>query len=465
MRRFIGTKKFYQTLIAVALPIIVQQLITSSLQLVDSIMVGSLGDIPLGSVTAVNQLYFIVILVTFGALGGAGVFSAQYYGAKDYDKLKQTYRFKVIVSVLIMTISFIVLTLFGEQLISIFVEKDDPNASLIVAGGLSYLRIVKWSMFAWGLSVSISFTFREIGITKPLLWISITAIITNTILNYILIFGHLGFQTLGVEGAAIATLISRVIEFVLLYILVFKKGQAFRGKVTKLFKIDKAVLKAIILMSIPLMLNEVLWSTGQTVFFEAYTTRGSAALAAVSVSSAISQLVFVTFGGISTGIAVMVGNTLGENKLAEAKDNSQKLIFASMLFSACLGIILFFLSYIIPSIYDISEEAKKIAEFNIRVNALIIPVLAFNVSMYFTLRAGGDTKSTFLMDSGYMWVVQVPLIFILSRLTDLPANLLFLIVQLFEIPKMAFAYARYRRGNWIRNLHNSNELNAKLLEA
>ena len=458
MKSLIGDKSFYKKLIMVSLPIVVQQLITSSLQLVDNIMVGSLGDIALGSVSSVNQLYFIVILVIFGAVGGAGVFSAQYFGAKQFEKLKQTFRFKVIIALLIALIAFIVLTIFGEKLIGIFTENP-----ITIRDGLKYLNIVKWSAFPWAVSVAISSTFRETGITKPLLRISIVAILTNTFINYLLIFGSLGFPKLGVEGAAIATLIARFIEFGLLILLLYKRGECFRSSLKDLFKIERFVLKAIIIMAIPLMLNEVLWSTGQTVFFEAYSTRGDASLSAVSATSAISQLVFVIFGGISTGIAVMVGNTLGENKLQLAKENSKKLIFASIVFSVFMGMILFGLSFFILGIYDISEEAIQIAKFNIRVNALIIPVIAFNFSMYFTIRSGGDTKSTFVMDSGYMWVVQVPTVFLLSRLTDLPTITLFLIVQLLEIPKMGFALSRYKKGHWIKNLDLANRHNAQSL--
>lgn len=328
MKSLIGDKSFYKRLIAVSLPIIVQQLITSSVQLVDNVMVGSLGELAIGSVSVVNQLYFVVILVTFGVLGGAGVFTAQYFGSKDFDKLKQTYRFKVIASLLVAVLSFIVLSFFGEFLISLFTENP-----ITIAGGMDYLSIVKWSMFPWAISVAISFTFREIGITKPLLKISLVTILINTLLNYLLIFGSFGFPKLGIEGAAIATLISRCVEGGLFVILVYKKGQVFNSKIKEIFKINGFVLKAIIIMAIPLMLNEVLWSTGQTMFMEAYSTRGDNALAAANITGAISQLVFVIFGGMSTGIAVMVGNTLGENKLEQAKENSKKLIFASIVFS------------------------------------------------------------------------------------------------------------------------------------
>ena len=408
MKHLIGDKSFYKKLIAVALPIVVQQLITSSVQLVDNMMVGSLGEKAIDAVATVNQLYFIVILVVFGTLGGAGVYTAQYFGSKDFDKLKQTFRFKILASLLIIFLSFGVLSFFGDFFISLFTENQD-----IIDEGLNYLRIVRFSMIPWALSVSISFTFREVGITKPLLSISLITILTNTFLNYLFIFGNFGFPRLGVEGAAIATLISRSIEGLLFLILAIRKGKIFNTNLKDLFKINPAVLKAIIIMAIPLMLNEILWSTGQTVFIEANSTRGKNAFAAANITSAISQLVFVIFGGISTGIAVMVGNTLGENKLEQAKDNAKKLIFAAVLTAFFMGILLFILSYFIIDIYEVEAETKAFAAFNIRVNALIIPVLAFNVSMYFTLRAGGDTKSTFIMDSGYMWVVQVPLVFII----------------------------------------------------
>ena len=453
MKHLIGDKSFYKRLIAVALPIVVQQLITSSVQLVDNIMVGSLGELAIDSVAAVNQLYFIIILVTFGVLGGAGVYTAQYFGSKDFDKLKQTFRFKMIAALIIVFLSFIILSFFGSFFISLFTDNQE-----IISGGMSYLKIVRFSMIPWAFSVSISFTFREIGITKPLLRISFITILTNTFLNYLLIFGNFGFPQLGIEGAAIATLISRALEASLFVILAIKKGSVFNTKVKDMFKINPVVLKAIIIMALPLMLNEILWSTGQTVFIEAYSTRGENAYAAANITATISQLVFVIFGGMSTGIAVMVGNTLGENKLEQARDNAKKLIFASVVTAFFMGVILFILSYFIIDIYNVLDETKAYAAFNIRINAIIIPIVAFNIAMYFTLRAGGDTRSTLIMDSGYMWVIQVPTIFLLSRVTDLPITMLFLIVQLLEIPKMGFAYARYKKGNWIRNLSNSEKL-------
>ncbi len=447
MKSFIGDRAFYKQLIAVAAPLVLQQLITTSVQLVDNIMVGTLGESAIGSVSIVNQLYFIVILITFGAMGGAGVFSAQYFGSQDFERLKQTFRFKLLVGFMVAIISFIVFSFYGENLLRLFTS--NPTT---IQGGLNYLNIAKWSAFPWIVSVAISNTFRETGITKPLLKISIVAILTNTILNFILIFGLFGFPALGIVGAAIATLMSRFVELGLTLILLKKKGSLFSTKLFQMFHIEKKILVAIIIMAIPLTLNEALWSTGQTVFIHAYSTRGDSALAAMSITGTISQLVFVTFGGIATAVAVLVGNTLGRNQLQEAKDNAKKLIAFSVFIAIVAGIILFILSFFIPGLYDVPAATRHIAEFNLRVNAIFIPIYSFNVALYFTLRSGGDTKSTFMMDAGYMWLLPVPISLLLAYLTSLPVIYMFLIVQMLDIPKMLFGLSRFRKGHWIKNL-------------
>jgi Na+-driven multidrug efflux pump len=268
---------------------------------------------------------------------------------------------------------------------------------------------------------------------------------------------------LGIEGAAIATFFARVIEFLLMMYFLVKQGKVFNTKLFQIFKIDGYVIKAISIMALPLLLNEFFWSMGQTMFLQSYSLRGDNALAAMNITNAISQLVFVTFGGIGTGIAVLVGNTLGMNQLDVARDNAKKVIAFAVAFAFVTGIVLFILSFFMLDFYDVSDVTRRIARSNIRINAIFIPVFSFNVSMYFTLRSGGDTKSTMMMDSGYMWVVQVPIIFILARVTNLNVIMLFLIVQLFELPKMVFALSRYRKEHWVRNLAIENQKNANNL--
>lgn len=447
LRSLIGDKKFYKSLFTVALPIVAQQLITSSVQLVDNVMVGSLEESAIVSVSTVNQLYFVMMLITFGAIGGAGIYSAQYFGSKDFEKLKQTFRFKIMTALTVFLVSFVIFTLFGRTLIGFFTTNP-----VTIDNAMAYLKIIRFGILPWVLTIAIVNTFRDMGITKPLMFISIAAIITNTVLNALLIFGLFGFPKLGIIGAAYATVIARTLEFILSLVLLKRKGIVFDTKLKDVLKIDKKVLTSIFAMALPLMLNEALWSSGQTMFMQAYSMRGEYAFAAQNITGAISQLVFVTFGGVATGIAVLVGNTLGRNELEEARDNAKKLIAFAVFFAACMGILLFILSFFVLDIYKVAEETKRIAQFNIRINALFIPVYSFNVALYFTLRSGGDTKSTLLMDSVYMWVVAVPIAFVMSRFTNWPVTIMFLLIQITDIPKGLFGLSRYRKGYWIKNL-------------
>ncbi len=447
MKQLIGTKQFYRTIIALAGPLVLQQLLTSAVQLVDNFMVGRLGEVAMGSVAIVNQLYFIYILVIFGILGGAGVFAAQYYGAKEYGKLKETFRFKVVAAGFVSLLAILIFTVFAKPLFMIF--SDDPT---IVQGSIDYMTIVKFGFLPWAISTAIGSTFRETGVTKPLFVISLITILTNTILNYLLIFGSFGFPELGIVGAAIATLLARVLELGLTIGLLLRKGALFNTRLSDLLVIEKKLLGAIIVMTLPLMLNELLWSSGNTIFFFSYSRRGTDALAAMTITSSVSSLVFVFFGGIATAVAVLVGNTLGKNQLELAKENAKKLIAFSVMIALVAGMLLFSLSFFIVHIYNVSQVVKDIAQFNIRVQSFLIPIYTFNVCLFFTFRAGGDTKSTFIFDSGFMMLVSVPVALSLSFFTTLPVTLMFLIVQLTEFPKLSFGLWRYSKGHWIRNL-------------
>ena len=452
-RSFIGDRAFYYKLLVVTVPLVVQQLITTSVQLVDNIMVGRLGEEAISAVSVINQLYFVVIVILFGTMGGAGIYTAQFFGSKNFEKLRQTFRFKLLMGIFLSVLSLVVLTVFGNTLIRLFTTTDKT-----VNLGLDYLNIVRFGIFPLALSIAISTTFREIGITKQIMVISIIAVLINTFLNYGLIFGNFGLPRLETVGAAYATLLARFIELGLMVVLVLKKGKLFSTRPAHMFRIDRSVLKGILIVAIPLTLNEAFWSLGQTAFLHAYSTRGDSALAAMNITNAISQLVFVTFAAIGTGVAVLVGNTLGSNQLEKARDNARKLIAASVITAVFAGFILFGLSFFVVDLYDVTELTRNAAIFNIRVNAFFIPVFSLNVALYFVLRAGGDTRSTLMMDSGYMWVIAVPVAIFLAYFTLLPITIMYIIIQALEVPKSLFAVHRYKKAKWLRNLALPNKL-------
>lgn len=448
MGKFLGDRNFYRKVYTIAIPIILQQFITAIVQLIDNIMVGNLGEVAISSVATANQVFFVVNLVIIGIVTGAGIFSAQYFGAKDFDKLKQTFRIKIVSATILAIVSIIIISIFKKPIVGIFFEQGSET----FLSSIKYLNIAIFTILPFGISISTGFTFREIA--KPVIPMvtSIIAILTNTILNYILIFGNFGAPALGVEGAAIATVIARIVEVTVLSIMVRKHGQVFSSKITELLHIKLDVIKNIIRKALPLTLNESLWALGVTFQFKAYALRGAEALAGYQISYTVFQLAFVLFGGLSGAINVMVGNSLGANKLEEARDNAFKLIVFSIKVAAFLSIVIFFSRDLIISLYDISEYTRKVANYNMLTLAVFFPTFVISVGCFFTLRAGGDVKSTLIMDALFMWLVPVPLSLILGYFTKLEIYEMFLILQSTELIKMVLAMHRYRKGKWVKNL-------------
>lgn len=448
MAKIFGDRYFYKKVYTVAIPIILQQFITAVVQLIDNIMVGNLGEVAISSVATVNQIFFVVILVTFGIVGGAGIFSAQYFGAKDFDKLKQTFRIKIISSVCISIIAILFITIFKKNLVGIFLDKNSET----FAAGIEYLNIAIFTLLPLSISTSIGFTFREVA--KPVIPMttSIIAIITNTTLNYLLIFGNFGFPQLGVEGAAIATLIARIVELIALLYFVRKHGLVFSTRLKELFSIKLDVVKSVVRKALPLTLNELLWSLGVASQFKGYALRGTEAVAGYQISYTVFQIAFVLFAGLSGAINVMVGNSLGANKLEEARDNAFKLIALGVQMAIFISLILLSSSNLILSLYDITEVTSKIVSYNMITLAIFFPLFVVSVGCFFTMRAGGDVKSTLIMDALFMWLVPVPLALILGYFTKLEIYEMFIIVQSTEILKVSIAVYYYRKGKWVKNL-------------
>ena len=449
MKTLFGTKEFYKKVAIIAIPIVLQQLIIASVNLVDNLMVGQLGEPSINAVTIVNQLNFVVMIVTFGVMGGAGIFTAQFFGAKKQEELKMSYRYKMAAAVLFSSTAFLLFILFGQTMIGWFASKSET-----IALGMDYLRIVQFGVFPFIISLAITTTFRETGTTKPLLYISLFALILNAAINYVLIFGYLGFEPMGVRGAAIGTVIARYIEMGLLYMLMIVKRAPFFAKLFTIFCIPKSLTKKISLKALPLTINEVFWSVGQTMFIFAFSLRGETALAAMNVNNAVSQIVFVTFSGIATAVAVMVGNTLGENKLDEAKSNAYKLMMVAFLSAVVVGSLLFIMAPFVVGLYDISDKTYTWALITTRYNSVLICLYSVNVAIYFTLRSGGDMRSTVYADAGFTWVIMVPLALILAYFTNLDVTWLFLLVKGTELLKFFYALGLIKKKRWLQNLAN-----------
>lgn len=453
LRSLIGTKKFYKTVIAIALPVMLQQGITSFVSILDNLMVGQLDTISFDAVAIVNQILFIINIALVGGIAGPGIYISQYLGANDADGMRRSFRVKMIFSLVILTIGVLVYSLFGRQLIGSFFL-NDPNSALKVEKGMEYLFFMIIGLVPLAIVQLYGTSLREIGHTKIPMICGIVAIFLNLIGNYILIFGHFGVPALGVSGAAIATVFARIVEATTLVIISHYKKMPFCHGVFNGFAIGKKLFAAIAKKGSFLLLNEVLWSLAMTVLVMAYTYRGEdGVVSAYTISSTVSNLFYIIFGAQAAAISIMVGNELGANRLKEAEMHSKQLLLFAVIVAIVFGLILATISFFVPKLYpEASDAARNMATKFMLIVALFLPVYAYNTGCFFVLRSGGKTSLTFIFDSGFMWVLAVPTAFLLSLLTNLPIPVVYLLVQTLDLVKTFLGTMFLRKKTWLRNL-------------
>lgn len=455
LKRLIGTKAFYAAVIAIVIPIMMQQGLTSFVGLLDNIMVGRLDADSIAGVAVSNQILFLFITVTIGGLAGPGIFVSQYFGAKDEEHLRQSFRFKIILSLAITAVAMIIFTIFGEQIIRLVFDNEEVSEEIAVGHGLEYLKIIVLSLPLFSISQIIATTLREIGKVKIPLYSGISAVLVNAVLNYILIFGKLGFPALGVKGAAYATLISRAVEMSILLVIMFVKRYSFTKNLFSHFRIDKGLVRSITRKGTPLLLNELFWGLGSTLIMFSFALRGKAVVAALSISSAASNLLFVVFGALGMGIAIFVGKELGANRIEEAKDNANKLLAFAVFVAMILAGFYLLVSPYIPLLYNVDDHIRHLATSFIIVICCCMPIFTFNVGCFFILRSGGKTIYTMIFDSGFQILYSLPLAFILAKYFTLDIIVVYAIVQGSDFLKSFIGYAFVRSGKWATNLTTS----------
>lgn len=456
LKKYIGDKRFYRSVMLLVLPVIIQNGITMFVSLLDNIMVGQLGGEQLSGVGIANQLIFVYNLALFGGLSGPGIFTAQFYGKSDRTGMMHTFRYKLYVAFFTTAVGLGVLYCFGEPLMSRFMTEGDMtgDVALTMQCGLDYL---KWALLAcipMALANVYASSLREVGQTAPPMIASAAAVLVNCGCNYVFIFGKLGLPAMGVVGAAVGTICARVVELaiVMIWTHTHREKSGFVVGAYRSLHIPGKLTKDITLRGMPLMLNELLWSSGITVLNQCYSTRGLEAVAAVNITTTIANLFNIVYMGMGTAVAIMVGNLLGAGKLEEAKDTDRKIIAFSLMLSLGVGGLMAAFAPAFTLAYNVSEEVKSIAASLIIVCACMMPVNSFIHNCYFTLRSGGQTYITFLFDSTYVWLIDVPGALLLSRLTSLPILLLYIFVVCLDLPKCLIGTLMLKSGKWAKNL-------------
>ena len=456
VKKYIGDRAFYKKVLAVAIPIIIQNGITNFVGLLDNIMVGRVGTEPMSGVAIVNQLLFVFNLAIFGAISGPGIFTAQYVGQKNNEGIRYTVRFKLLVAVVISIAGAVIFALFKEPLIELFLHEQgegiDPVATLGFAS--QYLMVMLVGLLPFALTQSYAGTLRESGETVLPMTAGLIAVGVNLCLNYILIFGHFGAPKLGVVGAAVATVISRFVELLIVvtWTHVNKEKNPFAVGLYKGFKIPGSLFVKILAKGMPLFLNEFLWSMGMTALTQCYSTRGLGVIAAFNISNTITNLFNVFMISMGATVAIMIGQILGSGDMSDVVDTDNKLIAFSVMLSAGLAVIQILVAPFFPLVYNTTDEIRHLASMLIRIGACFMPVGAFLNCAYFTLRSGGRTFITFLFDSAFLWVISWPVAFVLSRFTGLTIGYLYTFVLALDFIKVMIGYIMLKKRIWINDL-------------
>lgn len=444
--------------IAIVLPMIIQNSITNIMSLVDNVMIGLVGTLQMSAVAIVNQLILVFNLCVFGSLAGIGILSTQYVGAKDNDGVRYCFRAKIIISVLMVALAYVVFLLLPKPLISMYIAEGTATSDAVETLGyaISYLKIMLVGLLPFTAAQIYSCSLREIREVKLPMVASIISILINIVLNYFLIFGKFGFPCLGVRGAAIATVISRFVEAAIIIISTRLKRHKypFIIGVFRSIYIPFSLCKNIITKGMPLIVNEFLCSAGMALILQCYSVRGLQVVAAVNISNTVSNLFNIVFISVGSAIAIIVGQCLGANDIERAKSTVRQLLSLAIVVCLIMGSIMALLAPIITSVYNTEIEVRRMATKLLYIVAFFMPITSFALNCYFTIRSGGRTFITILFDGVFIFGVAMPVAFILSKYTSMPILQLFFAVQSLDFLKCIIGFILVKRGIWIRNIIN-----------
>lgn len=450
MKKLIGSKGFYKMVLAICIPIVIQNGFTNLASLLDNIMIGQLGTLSMSGVSITNQLLQVFNVTIFGAMSGPGIFMAQFYGKKNKEGVENCFRIKLIIGIIIALLAIFLFYTFGQQLISLYLN-DNPTDSLKTLNyGMDYLKIMLIGLIPFVITQVYSSSLRETGNTVLPMIASVVAVIVNFCINYILIFGHFGFPQLGVTGAAIGTVVSRVVEMSINIVGGYRNVYLKEAMVLK--KVPLSSTKEMLKRGLPLLCNEILWSISIALISQSYSTRGIIAVAAINITTTVTNFFMIVCYAMGNSISIVVGQQLGAGEIEKAKDYDLKMLFMNFVMCLAIGIVLFNVSSLIPQIYNTSLEVKALASQLLKIAACMLPIISIYYSSYFTMRAGGKTFLTFLFDSGYTFVFTFMSALLLTRLTSLPILTIYILVQCVDIPKATLGLVLVRKGIWVHNI-------------
>ena len=441
-------KEFYKNILKISIPIAMQSLINVGVSMTDTMMLGRFGEITLSGAALANQFCFMFLIINFGLGGGVGVLSGQFWGNKDIISIN-----KVLSLLVKLSFSFGVLFLFIGQFLPYQVMSIYTNEIEVINEGASYLKIVSLAFIFQGISTTTSILFRTLKTVKPALFASIISFFINIFLNWVFIFGNLGMPSLGIKGAAIATLSSRIFEFIFVLIYVLKIDNKIKFRIKYLFEFDKEIFSKYLKVGSPVLISDIILGLGINMVSVIMGQMGSDMVSANSISSVVLQFTNVFLMGVSNASGVITGNTVGEKNYDLAFIRGKIFLFMAIILGCFSSVVIYFMKYIIVDFYNVTDHTKSIA-YSL-MNATSFLVIFMSVSHVLTkgvLRAGGDTKFLMIADVLFLWVVAIPLGYFAGVVYNLPYGLVLICLKIDEIIKSTWCVFRLFSKKWIKNI-------------
>lgn len=441
-------RKFYKTMLAVALPIAIQNLISSSLNMVDTVMIGKLGETQIAAVGLANQLFFLFIVLMFGINSGCAIFTAQFWGKRDVANIRRVLGL-ALVSGGFLSLVFASAAFFAPRFILRLFTMDP----LVIELGSQYLKTISFSYFITTISFAYAFASRSIGQAKLPMVVSAVSLLTNTLLNYLLIFGNLGFPAMGVRGAALATVIARSVELTLLLSTIYRQGDVLAGKVRELLDFGLDFVKRVYQTAIPVILNEGFWALGMTMYAVAYARISTNAVASIQIANTVQNIFMVVAMGLGNSCAVMLGNEIGAGRKEKAIIYGNNFIILGILLGIVMGGLLALSSPYILQLFNVSPGVHQSAYWILMVMSFTMVIRIFNTILIIgVFRSGGDTKFSLYLEMGSVWIVGVPLAFIGALIWKLPVYWVYGLVSIEEILKAFLGFPRVLSKKWVKNV-------------
>lgn len=458
LKKYIGDKTFYKYVLAIAVPIMLQNGITNFVNMIDNIMVGRVGTAAMTGVSVTNQLILIFNLCLFGAVSGVGIFGAQYYGKNDQQGLKYSLRFKLILCFVITVLGGGLFLIAGNPLIGMYLKGEGSAEEIAKAfvAAKEYLLIMMIGFVPFAVTQSYSSSLRETGETLLPMKAGFVAVAVNLSFNYMLIFGvsFLRIPAMGASGAAIATVMSRFVEatIVVIWTHSHKERNPYIVGLFKGFKVPLRLCADMLKKATPLILNETMWAAGLAIINQSYSERGVIVVAANNINQTFWNLFSVVFIATGSAIGIIIGNMLGAGRLKEVMDTTRKLIAFGLFSSAVMALLYIAASPFIPLLYNTEHDVRFLASGLMFLGAVMMPFDSLAHSSYFALRSGGKSIITVIFDCGFMWAVSVPIAYCLSRFTNIPILTLYAAVQAATVLKSIIGIIMLKKVHWIRKI-------------